>query len=90
MNICTGITQAESVCGRSPLLRGRFQPRSRNAAQLEQPDQCFFDQIVGTRGAGGNADDNGTGRQPEVGNDFALLMRVVMLNLSGRDQPRSI
>src|SRR6476660_8596981 len=77
-------------CGRSILLSSGFQPRSRDAAQLKQSNQRFFDQVVRTRCAGGNADDDGTGRQPEVGNDFALLMRVVMLNLSGQDQPRSI
>src|SRR5207253_5767289 len=77
-------------CGRSPLLRGGFQPRSRDAAKLKQSNQRFFDQVVRTGGAGGNANDDRTRRQPEVGNDFTLLMRVVMLNLSGRDQPRSI
>ena len=47
-------------------LRGRFQPRSRDAAQLEQPNERFLDQVIGTGRTGSDADNNGTGRQPEV------------------------
>src|SRR5260370_15573981 len=69
---------------------GELELVSRDTAQLKQPNQCFFDQVVGTRSTGGNAHDNGTGWQPEVGNDFTFLMQVVMFDLSGRDQTRRI
>src|SRR5205085_2773518 len=85
-----GWGKTPNPCGCLPLLRGGFQPRSRDAAQLKQPDQCFLDQVIGTRGASGDADYDRTGRQPEMGNYFTLLVQIVMLDLGRGDQTRSI
>src|SRR5438067_5591269 len=61
-----------------------------NSAQLEEPDQGFFDQVVRTRRAGSDADDCRAWRQPEMGNDFALLVQIVMFDLILGNEPRSV
>ena len=50
----------------------------------------FFDQVVRTRCAGSDADDSGSVRQPEMRNHFAFLVQIVMLDLRGGNQPRSV
>ena len=62
-------------------LGGELELLARNSAQLEKPDQSFLDQVVRTRRAGRNSDDSRTGWEPEVRNDFAFLVQIVMLDL---------
>src|SRR5438876_9779197 len=52
----------------------------RNAAQLEEPANGVFDQIVRAGGAGGDADGDAAGWQPVLRFDFLMQMLVVMLN----------
>lgn len=47
------------------ILRCELELFSRNTAELEETDQCFFDQVVRAGCAGGDADDGGTAGQPE-------------------------
>ena len=47
-------------------LRGELELGASDAAQFEKTHQRFFDQIVRTGSAGGDADDDRTGRQPIV------------------------
>ena len=46
---------------RPPILGGELELLARNSAQFEQPNQSFLDQVVGTRGAGSDADDGRAG-----------------------------
>src|SRR5258708_6037371 len=71
-------------------LRRELELLARDSAKLEETDQCFFDQVVRTRRAGGDSDDGRTRRQPEMGNDFAFLMQIVMLDLVLRDETRRV
>src|SRR6202011_3104268 len=74
----------------SSILGRELELLARNSAQLEKPDQSFLDQVVRTRRAGSDADDSRAGRKPEVRNDFALFMQIVMLDFIERDQPRRV
>src|SRR5438552_12924283 len=61
------------ICGRlsqSPLpdaiSGGELELLAWDSAQLEQPNQSFLDQVIRTRRAGGDSDDGGARRKPEV------------------------
>src|SRR6266542_3204789 len=71
-------------------LRSQLELLARDAAQLEKPDQRLLNQIVRTRCASGDSDDSRSIRQPEVRNDFAFLVQVVMLDFVSRSQARGI
>src|SRR5438128_7144681 len=71
-------------------LGGELELLARNSAQLEKPNQSFLDQVVRTRGAGGDADNGGARRKPEVGNHFAFFGQIVMLDFIAREKPRSV
>jgi len=47
-------------------LRGHFELLARDAAQFEETNQRFFNQIVRTRCASGDSNDSRPVRQPEV------------------------
>ncbi len=72
------------------ILGGELELLARNSAQLEKPNQSFLDQVVGTRRAGGDADDGGARRKPEVRNHFAFFGQIVMLDFIAREKPRSV
>src|SRR5471030_331970 len=65
---------------RNAALRGRFELRSGDSAQLKKTDERFFDQVVRTRCARRNADDHRPARQPILCNHFALGVEIVMLD----------
>src|SRR5947209_20579555 len=58
-----------------------FELLALDPAQLKQPNECFLDQVVRTRCAGRDANIHRTRRQPEMRNDFALFVQVVVLDL---------
>src|SRR5207244_12922517 len=70
-------------------LGGELELLARNSAQLEKPNESFLDQVVGTRRAGGDADDGGARRKPEMRNHFAFFGQIVMLDLIAREKQRS-
>src|ERR1700731_134809 len=71
-------------------LGGELELLARDAAQLEKTDQRFLDQVVRTRRTRGDTDDARSIRKPEVRNDFALLMQIVMLDLVCGDEARRV
>src|SRR5438309_9694408 len=72
------------------ILGGEFELLARDSAQLEKPDQRFLDQVIWAGRAGSDANDGWAGRKPEMRNDFAFLVKIVMLDFAARDQPRSV
>ena len=68
----------------------RFELLRGNPAQLEQPDQRLFDQIVRAGRAGGDADDDRPRRQPVARDDFLLLVQIVVENFLVRDQAEAL
>src|SRR2546430_13365645 len=75
---------------RLSILGGELELVARNSAELKKTNQSFLDQVIRTRRAGGDSDNRRSGRQPEMGNDFAFLVQIVMLDLVLRHQPRRV
>src|SRR4051794_29757385 len=75
----SALMQGELDCEKGGSGRG-FELLALDPAQLEQPNECLLDQVVRARCAGGNADHHWTRRQPEVRNNFAFLVQVVVLD----------
>ena len=62
-------------------LRRGFELCAWNAAQLKESQERFFDQIIRTGSARGDADHDRATRQPVFRDDFTFLVQVVMLDL---------
>src|SRR5712692_2100452 len=86
----TPVPRSATAATTLSILRGGVELFALDPAQLEQAQQCFFDQVVRARRAGRDPDDDWSLRQPKMRNYFAFLVQIVMLDFGGRDEPRSI
>src|SRR5438477_13172941 len=79
-----------SCAGEMSILRGGVEFVAGDPAQLKKPDQRFFDHVVRTGGAGRDANDSRSMRQPVSRNHFRLLMQIIVFDLVARKKPGGV